>query len=123
MERHNRINYLVLAILTEWKIQSRNLPIIKLKDEQIRKALRKMPESVREQFEPHIKEILQTESCVNEFGQWHFIEHDSFSWLLVHADCMKETIVWPEAVFIATLRTKLPLDEICVMLHVETEIL
>ena len=123
MERHNRINYLVLAILTEWKIQSRNLPIIKLKDEQIRKALRKMPESVREQFEPHIKEVLQTESCVNEFGQWHFIEHDSFSWVVVHADCMKETIVWHEAVIIETLTTKLPLDEICVMLHVETEIL
>lgn len=123
MERQNRIGYLVLSILSEWKAQSHNLPIIKVKDEHIRKALRKMPERKREQFAALIGEMLQSDSCVNEFGQWYFVEHDSFSWLFVHADCMKEKIVWPDAVYLASVRTKLPLDEICVMLHVETEIL
>ena len=123
MGRHTRIDYLVLSILSEWKAQSRSLPIIKVKDEHIRKALRKMPESVREQFALLITELLNCDCCVNEFGQWHFVEHDSFSWLLVHSDCMKEKIIWPDAVYIASVRTKLPLDEICVMLHVESEIL
>lgn len=125
MRTQDRIKYLVLAILEEWKTQGdENLPIIKLKDEQIRKALRKLPEAIREEFPTQIAEDLSCEFCVLAFGEWKFIKFDSFSWLLVRADCIRETqIVWTNSVYVASIRTKLPLDEICVMLHVENEIL